>query len=380
MKVALLLSRLKIGGAERQFFLLARGLAERGHEVIFPTIHPGGLLARDLEAGSRIRHLPLLPERAGANRRFSLFRAVRPLRRVLREENPDVLMSALYIPNLLASLATWGRSIPLVWGIQISRPVDAHQKALLLLSTLRRGRPDFVISNSQAGLEFHRKAGYFSCPGTVIHNGVESGRFFFSPQRREEGRRALGIPEGSFLVARIGRLIPFKDPALFLRAAALAAAERRDLRFVWVAGSLAGKNRTLEGLARSSPLQGRYRWFSAPQGIENLYPAFDLCCSSSWAEGCPSVVTEAMASRVPCLVTDVGASADVVGPTGRVVPPRDVEALARGILAMAALGEEERRALGMAAERRIRDRFSVEAMVERKETILLSVAGQKPSR
>ncbi|MFQ5750032.1 MAG: glycoside hydrolase, partial [Planctomycetota bacterium] len=82
----------------------------------------------------------------------------------------------------------------------------------------------------------------------------------------------------------------------------------------------------------------------------------------------------------PCLVTDVGASADVVGSTGQVVPARDVETFARGILEMAALGEEERRALGLAAERRIRERFSVEAMADRTEEVLLSVVGQESSR
>ncbi len=380
MKIALLLSRLEIGGAERQFCLLARILAERGHEVFFHTIHSGGALAADWRAGSRARHLPLLPERAGTSRRFSLIRAIRPLREALRSENPDVLLSALYTPNLLASLAASKCPMPLVWGIRIARPTDVRQKVLLRLGALSRGRVGYVISNSMAGLDFHRRAGYFSCPGTVIPNGVDPRRFFFSSGRREEGRRRLGVPEDIFLVARVGRVVPFKDPALFFRAAARAAVQRKDVYFVWVSPAPAYKNSNLVKLARDPSLRNRFRLHVAREGIQNLYPAFDLCCSTSKAEGFPNVVAEAMASRVPCLVTDVGASADVVGSTGGVVPAGQEEAFARGILEMAERGEEERRALGLAAEQRIQERFSVEAMADRTEEVLLSVAGQESSR
>jgi glycosyltransferase involved in cell wall biosynthesis len=85
--------------------------------------------------------------------------------------------------------------------------------------------------------------------------------------------------------------------------------------------------------------------------------------SASASEGLPNVVGEAMAAGVPCVVTDVGDSARVVGDTGIVVPPDDPAALARGMLGIAKLAATERGALGAAARDRVTARYSVDAMV-----------------
>ena len=101
-------------------------------------------------------------------------------------------------------------------------------------------------------------------------------------------------------------------------------------------------------------------------GIEQN--AFDVLCSASaFGEGFPNVVGEAMACGVPCVVTDVGDSAEVVGKTGIVVPPRNPEALARGIGQML----ERNDAGGPLVRDRILERFSGEEMVRSTERELL---------
>jgi glycosyltransferase involved in cell wall biosynthesis len=90
---------------------------------------------------------------------------------------------------------------------------------------------------------------------------------------------------------------------------------------------------------------------------------------SSFGEGWPNVVGEAMACGVPCVVTDVGDACAIVGETGRVVPPADPEALARAWAELLAFPEEQRRALGAAARERIAAYFSLEQVVERYQAL-----------
>jgi glycosyltransferase involved in cell wall biosynthesis len=92
--------------------------------------------------------------------------------------------------------------------------------------------------------------------------------------------------------------------------------------------------------------------------LDIIYPAFDvLTQSSAYGEGLPNVVIEAMACGVPCVVTDVGDSRDVVGETGLVLPPRDPQALARG---WEKVLSERPGTLGENARLRILERYSIE--------------------
>ncbi len=80
-----------------------------------------------------------------------------------------------------------------------------------------------------------------------------------------------------------------------------------------------------------------------------------------------------MACGVPCVVTDVGDSAVIVGNTGKVVPPGDDLALARAILGFLSMPEQERMAIGLRARQRIIDNYSLDNVVRRYETLYESL-------
>ena len=86
---------------------------------------------------------------------------------------------------------------------------------------------------------------------------------------------------------------------------------------------------------------------------------------SSWGEAFPNVLGEAMACGVPCVSTDVGDSALIVGGNGIIVPPRNPQALANGLNSLLAMKAKERAALGAAARDSIRSRFSLGDLVRK---------------
>jgi glycosyltransferase involved in cell wall biosynthesis len=164
-------------------------------------------------------------------------------------------------------------------------------------------------------------------------------------------------------VGVVARLDPMKDHETFLRAAALVHAARPDVRFVCVGDGQPGYRRRLLECSRELGLESVVRWTGTDRRITAVMSAIDVLCSSSaFGEGFSNVVGEAMACGTPCVVTDVGDSARIVGDTGPVVPPRSPERLASALLSVLAIDGNARRERGVSARRRVEDRFSVGAM------------------
>lgn len=90
----------------------------------------------------------------------------------------------------------------------------------------------------------------------------------------------------------------------------------------------------LQGLAESLRISDQIQWLGPQTDLGQLYRAFDwLVLSSRSGEGFPNVLAEAMACGGRCLTTDVGDGGTIVGTLGLTVPPRDVDALAEGMIA-----------------------------------------------
>jgi glycosyltransferase involved in cell wall biosynthesis len=122
-----------------------------------------------------------------------------------------------------------------------------------------------------------------------------------------------------------------KDHANFLHAAAKLAHAHPQARFVCVGPGSGAYRDEMLALSAELGLTERLVWAGERTDMSRVYNALDLLVSSSRTEGLPNVVAEAMATGVPCVVTDVGDSARIVGEYGWVCPPGDSDALARAI-------------------------------------------------
>jgi glycosyltransferase involved in cell wall biosynthesis len=108
---------------------------------------------------------------------------------------------------------------------------------------------------------------------------------------------------------------------------------------------------------------------------------FDVVCSaSSWGEGFPNAIGEAMSCGIPCIVTDIGDSGLVVGEAGKVVPANDPRALADAIGALHDAGVDTRRKLGLAARARVVEKFSLGAIAGEYESLFHRTAERSHRR
>jgi len=372
LDVLFIVRSLGYGGAERQLVELAKGLHRRGHRTALLVYYQGGPLAKELEAaGVEVVGL-------GKRGRWDLISPFVALRREIRRRKPEILHGYLPDGNLLALLGRrYSPSSRVVWGVRASNLERRHYDwlvwAIFRASCWLAPRADLIISNSEAGRAWHVANGYPADRSIVIPNGIDVERFRPNPFGRARWRSEWGVADGTPVIGLVGRLDPMKDHETFLVAASRLSARRADVRFVCVGAGLDGYQAHLERFAADLGLGQRLIWVPMQDRIEEIYSAIDLLTSSSaFAEGFPNVVGEAMACGVPCVVTDVGDSARVVGDTGLVTQPRNPDALAEAL-------DEGLRALvqpaGRRARQRIEEEFSVDRLVARTESALLDLAG-----
>lgn len=366
LKIAFLIRALTVGGAERQLVELARGLRERGHDVLVIVFYPDGPLGEELvRAGVRLCSL----DKRG---RWETLGFLGRLLRLLRREAPDVLHGYLEVANILAVLVR--PVLPrmrTVWGIRAAnidyRRYDRVMRASFWLLCRLARFPDRILVNSRAGREHHRRLGFPDARMRVVPNGIDTLRFRPDPEAGRRIRREWELEGDGVLVGIIGRLDPMKDHPTFLLAASRLMRQRPDVRFVCLGDGPPERADELRRLADELGLGHRIRWLPARSDMPAVYNALDIVCSSSLGEGFSNVLAEAMACGVPCVATDVGDSAWILGDTGVVVPPQDPEALAWGMEVALARRSAESSA---AARRRIVEQFAVDRLISATEAEL----------
>ena len=360
-RIAFLIPRLDVGGAQRQLVELASGLQSDGWQVRILAFYGGGALEPELrERGIDFR---VLEKRGRWD--FASF-AVR-LVRDLRRDRPDILHSYLGTPNLLSVLMKpLLPGVRVAWGIRAS-DMNFERYDWAARFTFRVGcrlsvLADIIVCNSSSGSEFHKANGYPPSKMVVIENGIDTDRYSPDSVARQEIRAEWQVGDGQVLVGMVGRLDLMKDHPTFLQAASELAAEWPMVRFVCIGDGPSEYRVHLTRMASALGLDERLLWSGERLDMSRIYNALDLAVSASCSEGFPNVLAEAMATGVPCVATDVGDSRVVVGDTGWLCRASDSHALAQTI-ALALQSPGGPRARGAAARKRVIEEFTVASLV-----------------
>lgn len=216
-------------------------------------------------------------------------------------------------------------------------------------------------------MDVHEALGYYRCKMRFIPNGYDLAEFKPGLDPRGELRASLVADRSIPLIGMVGRFDPQKDHENLLDALAMLLDRGIVFQCVLVGTGLNVSNVRITEWISQRGLTGHVRLLGRRSDISNIMNALDLhVLPSAYGEAFPNVVAEAMACGTPCVVTDVGDAAYIVGDTGWVVPPRDASALAEVIaLALQYVSDTETGSEhSLRARRRIEEYFSIERMVD----------------
>jgi len=365
---------LEVGGAESMLLklLIASRDGRWEHEVVSMT--DVGEVGLQMKRAGFVVHA--LGMRNGVPNPRGLFR----LKSLFLERAPDVVQTWIYHADLLGGLAArLIGGIPVVWGIRQSdlRTEKVLKKLLarLVNPVLSYFIPKAIVCCAEKGRQLHEGFGYASAKMQVIPNGFDLSKFTLDSKKQAAARSLLGFSSGDLVVGMVARFHPMKDHRNFVRAAARVAAKLPQSRFLLCgAGTTRQSVGLTDAIADTGVEASRFSFLGRRDDLDRIYPAMDInVLSSLGVEGFHNVLGEAMACGVPCVATDMGDSALIIGDTGRIVPPRDSGALASAIVELLAMPEVGRHRLGRAARQRIEERFSIEAIAARYQVLYSSL-------
>jgi glycosyltransferase involved in cell wall biosynthesis len=385
-KVVQYVGALHAGGAERQLCNLAAGLHRRGNHVRVLTTndligergHYAELLKklgvpfRQARAASLLpRHVEELPWHLLRATPSGLREALISLAAELAADPPDVLHCWLDQPNVIGAIAGLLAGIRcVVLSTRNSNPTNFPRLNLPFLLPWYRlvaqsRRVHFIANSRSGGASYAAWIGIPLARFHIVFNGIDLDHFPQpSPEARRAARKAHGIRETDRVVSGVFRLAEEKQPDVFLDVIQRVHAQVPALR-VLLAGAgdledhVARRVRT-EGMADYVQLLGRR------SDVAAILLASDATLLTSKLEGTPNIALEAQYLGTPLVATAGGGTVDAVahGATGFLANVGDVEALTE-YLTRVLTDEALRQRLAAAGPGFIKERFSLEGMIER---------------
>ena len=362
IRILHLITTTDTGGAEAMLAKLCSHMDKERFSCRVVSMVHAGPVARDIVRGG----VPVdsLELNLGKPKPGAFFRLIG----IIRDFKPHIVQSWLYHADFLGLLAARMRpGVRVVWNIRNSN-IDFSQynrltkwvvRACAMLSRF----PDAVIANSHCGRDLHLRMGYKPQRFEVMPNGFDMERFSRNEGAGKIIREELGIEETAPVIVMFARQDPMKDHATLLRAAALLKRDFPGFKLILCGDRVDPGNAVLYSLVRELGLENNALLLGRRRDVPEILSAADASVLSSFGEGFPNVVGEAMACQVPVIANDVGDAAMVIGGTGRLAPQEDPAAMAGAIKEVLTLPDSEKRQLGLAARQRIQDLYSIEAVV-----------------
>ena len=365
MKVAHIITGLEDGGAEAVLYRLCVADNKNSHVVI--SLQGNGKYGPLLDVTGIIVHCLEMP------RGSITFGGILKLVHLLRDIQPDVVQTWMYHADLIGGLVARAMGVRKVfWGLHSTTLKKGKTKRTTIIvakinALLSRWIPKRIVSCSQKGVLVHQALGYAKDKFTVIPNGYDLRQFAFNPQLGHALKLSLSIPDEMPLFGMVGRFDPHKDHLNLIAALGLLKQDGCDFRCVLVGSGMTEENSELMSWLDKYEVHDRVLLLGQRNDIPTIMNMIDVHVLSSYGEAFPNVLCEAMACGTPCVTTDVGDAAVIVGDTGWVVAPGSVKLLSQAMfesiqMKFANLTEWEMREIK--ATQRIFDNFSIEIMMD----------------
>lgn len=369
LRVLHLITELNTGGAEMMLFNLLSFLnADKIKSMVVS-------LSGDGPVGKRIRELGIEVRFLGFHTgRFSLSGFLE-LCGTIRQFKPDVIQTWLYHADFIGTLAALTtKKKSLFWNIRCSNMAFENYSlsSRMVFHACRYFSriPDVTVYNSVNALTYHQNLGYPKRRAYVIPNGFDTQLFRPQAELRQKMRQRYHIPDHLAVLGMVGRFDPMKDHWTFLKSAAILKNRMSAFVIVFCGLGMTWKNPALVEMIKKCRMESHVILLGPRADMAAVMNMMDMLVSTSaYGEGFPNVVGEAMACGLPCVVTDVGDSAKIVGNAGRAVPPRAPDLVAGAILKILECPAAEWMNLKKTARQRIVQNYTIEKIARRYEQL-----------
>lgn len=354
LRVMFLLTSMPIGGAETLLVNLVRRLDRERIQPMIGCMKEKGVLGKELE-----NEIPVFENLI--NHKYDVVVAVR-LKKLFLEQKVDAVI-------------TVGAGDKMFWGRLGAR----FAKVPVILSALHStGWPDGVgrlnrmltritdgfIAVAEQHAQYQVNQEKFPIQKVfLIPNGIDTDKFVFDAQKREQWREEIGIPESAPVVGIVAALRPEKNHDLFLESARRVLEKMPEARFV-IAGDGPERNR-LEALAIEKGVEQEVHFIGSTHDVQGVLSMVDLFGLTSHNEASPVSIMEALSCQRPVVATDVGSIDESVieGKTGFLIPAGDAEQMSERWLEI--LGDKDlREELGRNGREHIVVNSSLDSMTE----------------
>lgn len=356
MKIVHIITGLNNGGAEMMLYKLLSKSDRKKHQIEVISMLDKGVMGNKLEAlDIKVHTLNL----GGKNFLQAIKKGIEICKTC------DVIQCWMYHANLFGYVVNLLCHKKLLWGIRRGKIIKGKDKTLTIMITkvcaFFSHFVDKVIYCADESRKFHEAIGYDAKKSIVIPNGFELDRFFRSIPERKSFREKEGIGNEDFVIAFVGRYSNVKGYHEFVKAVKIVIDKVSDKNITVVC---AGKdvtydNKELADEIEKACLQEYIKLLGRRDDIPSLLSAADLYVSASFTEAFSNAIGEAMACEVPCVVTDVGDSAYIVGSCGKIVADNTPEILAAAMLEMINSSQEALEELGQRSRKRVSELFEI---------------------
>jgi len=369
IKVAHIITKLELGGAQRVALAMVSHLDRRRFHPILITGEPGLL---DEEA----RSLPgvdfhQVPTLVRPIRPLADLRALYALTRLLRRLKPDIVHTHSSKAGIVGRLAARLAGVPIVvhtihgYGFTPAQH-PMLRRALIAVEWLIARITTQFIAVSQANRQQGISLGLFSADRcAIVRCGVDLLEFRHTRVDVEKKRRELNLVPNHPVVGMIAPLKPQKAPVDYVCLAALVRRVLPEAQFLLIGdGELRAE---VEAAVREASLECSFHLLGWRHDIAEILKTLDVFVLTSRWEGLPRVYLEALSSGVPVVGTNVDGAAEAVldGVNGYLVEPGNLNRMAKEVIGLLRDPERARR-MGREGQT-LAEEFDIHHMVRRQE-------------
>ena len=362
MKIAHIITSLDDGGAEHTLFKICKYENRNEHLVI--SLKDSGKYYKPIKnLGIKIFCLNFS--------KWSIFKFFH-LIKILKQTKPDVLQTWLVHSDFIGSFAGKLAGIHnIVWNIRYSNfnIKSANLITIILVKILAIMSfyfPKLIIINSIKAKKIYIKNGYDEKKLKFIPNGFDLSILKFNNKKKKIFQKKIRIKKNTVTIGNVARFNPKKDHLNLIKALSIIRSENINFQSILVGTNINKKNKKLISEIKNLKLQENIKLLGQKNDISKVMSSIDIYVqSSSYGEGFPNVLAEAMACKIPCVATDVGDASHIIGNSGWIVPAKNPYKLAKAIKKAIYENKLKKkwRQRGIKARNIIRLNFSIEKMI-----------------